>query len=822
MDVTTRYLHADWEFAFAEYRVTHTPADFEALPFRPAVVPGTNLTDLQAAGLVEADTSATYEDSFAPYKRLDFIYRVEFEGGDEAGREHVFLCFDGLDTLCDIFLNDEWLGGAEDSFLRYRFDVTGRLRRGTNSLAVLFRSPTLEAARRQQGCGLKFPAHLDCDFMHIRKPAYSFFWDWGPELPVSGIFRPVYLKAYDRAAIEEFHLRYRVEGEQVTGTVHFTAPGGDGACAVVEIAGKRHSAAVVDGEATVPFAVAEARLWWPNGEGEPFLYDMRLALEEAGELLDERAHRVGFRTIEVLRDERTDREGKRFRFRVNGKELFIRGYNWIPVDSSLPRGLPELYRGNLDLARAGHVNMLRIWGGGYYEEDEFYRLCDERGILVWQDGMFACALYPDTEQAFLRLVEAELADNIKRLRNYTSLALWCGENENHWGWEEWWVALRQQFPRFYGTAIYDTIFATLVTQLDPDRFYWNGSPYSEEVGVPANDPYHGDTHFWTLHTNCEDFSGYLHTRPSFVSETGIQSLPDLRTALSIDSEEERHIQSFVFDTRNHFESPAKNERLLKFTGALFRVSSDFNAAVILSNLAQAEYLKYAVEHWRSLAYNCGGVLIWQLNDCWPAISWSVVDYNLIPKASYYYLKRAFEPDLVGFKQFHSIDYNAAANAVGELFVASERDGDKRGLVGIKVVRLTGEVLETGTYPVTLAGRGAVSLGEIRLPDYRARRFDCVVELTLRWEDGATARNTYTFARPKHMRLPRPNLTLTQAAPDRLAVRTDVFAKGVYLFHPDRRVLFSDIYFDLMPGEERVVALSRSAAAAEVTAYAYHH
>ena len=176
-----------------------------------------------------------------------------------------------------------------------------------------------------------------------------------------------------------------------------------------------------------------------------------------------------------------------------------------------------------------------------------------------------------------------------------------------------------------------------------------------------------------------------------MSETGIQSLPDLRTALSFDSEEERHIQSFVFDTRNHFESPAKNERLLKFTGALFRVSSDFNAAVILSNLAQAEYLKYAVEHWRSLAYNCGGVLIWQLNDCWPAISWSVVDYNLIPKASYYYLKRAFEPDLVGFKQFHSIDYNAAANAVGELFVASERDGDKRGLVGIKVVRLTGEV-----------------------------------------------------------------------------------------------------------------------------------
>jgi len=821
MDVIQTPLHSGWEFAFADHGTIAGSADAAHLTFRPASVPGTNLTDLQAAGLVEESTSATYEDSFAPYKSMDFVYRTGFEGGATAARRHVFLCFDGLDTVCEIYLNGEKLAETENCHIGYRFDITGKLRAGTNSLVLLFRSPVIEAEKRQRHFGRKFPAHLNSNFMFLRKPAYSFFWDWGPELPVSGIFRPVYLRAFDHAEIADFHVRYKLNGRRVAGTVTVEAPGGEGARAQVSIGGACSSAPVVDGRARVPFALDGVNLWYPNGEGEPFLYDLQITLEGDG-ILDERRHRIGFRTIEVVRDKRRDGRGTRFAFKVNGKEIFCRGYNWIPVDNSVPRGNPHLYEGNLDLAREGNVNMLRIWGGGYYEDDAFYRMCDERGILVWQDGAFACSMYPDTDPSFIHSVEAELIYNIKRLRNFTSLALWCGENECHWGYDSWWVGLRQEFPRFFGTEIYDRRFPALVAELDPDRFYWNGSPYSEDPNVSANDPFQGDSHFWDLHGQCQDLSGYLHTAPSFVSETGIQSLPDLRTALTIGEEEDRHLQSFVFDTRNHFESPAKNDRLLKFTGALFRVTGEFEHAVVLSNLAHAEYLKYAVEHWRSQAPDCAGVLIWQLNDCWPAISWSAIDYNLIPKACHYYLRRAFQPDIVGYIQRYSIDYNPDVNSSGNLFVASERDGVKVGEVELRVVRVDGKVLETLCFPVRLEGRGAVSLGEVALPEYRARRFDCVAEFTLRWEDGVTARNVYTYSRPKHMRLACPTIEVTQVGPDRLALRTDRFAKGVYLFHPEREVVFSDNYFDLMPGEERVVHMTRPAAASDVRVYAYHH
>ncbi|MDI7276807.1 MAG: hypothetical protein QME94_12585 [Anaerolineae bacterium] len=821
MDVQRLTLHTGWEFAFAGSGAVQGPEDCAGLTFRPAAVPGTNLTDLQAAGLVEPDTSPTYEDSFAPYAVMDFLYRAGFEGGTAASRKVARLCFDGLDTVCDVYLNGEKLGHAENCHLGYEFDVTGRLNAGRNELLVIFRSPVREAARRRDAFDALLPAPHEGDFMFIRKPAYSFFWDWGPKIPVSGIYKPVYLKAFDRAEIASFHVRYTIQAEQVSGTVEVTAPGARGATATVRVADGQFSAKVSRGKALVPFVVPQARLWYPNGEGEPFLYDLEIALEDGDGLLDTREHRLGFRTIELVRDERRDARGSRFLFRVNGKEVFMRGYNWIPVDNSIPRGYGTLYPGNLDLARAGGVNMLRIWGGGYYETDEFYRLCDERGLLVWQDGAFACAMYPDTDPAFMALVREELTYNIKRLRNYTSLAVWCGENENHWGFEEWWTE-RSLFPRFYGSKIYDELFPALVRELDPDRPYWNGSPYSEEPGVRANDPTHGDTHFWDLHGNCQDYSGYLHTAPSFVSETGIQSLPDLRTAMTIGGPEDRHVQSFVFDTRNHFENPAKNERLYKFAGALFRLSERFDRAVILTNLAHGEYLKYAVEHWRSQAYDCAGVLIWQLNDCWPAISWSAVDYDLVPKACWYYMKRAFAPDLVGFLQRYSIDYDPERNALGELFVASERDGEKTGEVRLRVLTVRGEALDVRTWPVLLKGRGAISLGVIPLPEYKARRFDCLAEFTLIWDDGTTARNLYTFSRPKHMRLPEPQIQALQAGPDTLKLRSDLFAKGVYLYHPDLRVIFDDNYFDLLPGEVKVVRASKPVRIGEVKAIAYHH
>ena len=804
IDVIKQKIHSGWEFAYCDHGKINNPEESNDLNFMPATVPGTNLGDLTYHYLVEKNTSASYEDSFAPFKYMDFIYRTTFKCDHLLSKKHLKLCFEGLDTVCDIFLNGERLAFTENAFIKYEFDIREKIKEGKNTLFIIFRSPVIEADKRMKKFGMQMPDHSSpkTNFAFLRKPAYSFFWDWGPEIPVSGIYRPVYLEAYDKAEIKDFYIWYKIFDRNVKGYVEVEAPGGNGAEVRIDINGLTFSEKVKKEKAKVAFEMDSVNLWYPNGEGEPYLYDMKITLEDK-EILDSENHRIGFRTVEVIRDDRKDGLGKRFVFKINGREIFIRGYNWIPVDNDITRGYYEMYEKNLDLAKQGNANMLRVWGGGFYEDDEFYRMCDERGILVWQDGMFGCTLYPETDPEFMESVRQELAYNIKRLRNYTCLALWCGENECHWGYEEWWG---EKYDRFYGTEIYEKLYPQLAKELDPQRFYWNGSPYSGK-GILANDPYYGDTHFWDLHSDCRDFKEYRKHRGSFISETGIQSLPDLRTALTIGGPEDKNITSYLFDSRNHYENTEKNERLLKFTGALFRVSDKFDQAVVLSNLAQAMYLKYAVEHWRSLAYDCGGVLIWQLNDCWPAVSWSAVDYNLIPKASWYLLKKAYANDNVMFIQNFANDFDPVINSTGELYVVSEREGKKIGRVIMDIYDVNNTLFETQEFPVKMDGRGVLSLGRITLPDYKNRRFNCFVEFILRWNDGTTARNIYTYSRPKHMNLPNPNLTLIQKSKNEISVKTKFFAKGVYLYHPNMNVIFDDNYFDMLPGEEKIVRTS---------------
>lgn len=819
MEKLLQHLNSGWEYAFCDHGSVKGPQAAARLRFRPATVPGVNLSLLQRDGLVKPDTAVDYEDSFRPYALKDFVFRTVFSGAGAAGKKKVFLCFEGLDTVAEVFLNGRRVGAAENAHLEYRFDVKKALVPGANSLFVIFRSPVHEAWRRKKLLDRGFNDILKTAFMFIRKPAYSYFWDWGPSIPVSGIHRPVTLLAYDRAVIDDYHVRYKITGKRVRGEVTVLASGADGAKASVLIDNRLFSAIVRRGTARVTFRVDNVRLWWPNGEGDPVLYDMEVRLGREG-LLDEKMHRIGFRTIRLAQPRREDNKGTRFSFVVNGKEVFCRGYNWIPVDNDVPRGF-DLYRGNLDLAQKGNVNMLRVWGGGYYEDNEFYRLCDERGILVWQDGMFACASYPDQDPGFMASVKEELACNIRRLRNFTSLALWCGENESHQGFDEW--GWKTQGNRFYGARIYDRLFPALVRKLDPDRFYWNGSPYSGKKGVKANNPMHGDTHFWDLFARTQDYSSFDSQPGGFISETGIQGLPDLRTALTIVDKGDESVGSFAVDTRNHWYNPSKNERLIKFGAARYRIKGDFKNDVILSNLGEAEYLKYAVEHWRSMGHgNCDGVLVWQLNDCWPAISWSTVDYNLIPKAAWYFLREAYANDLVIYRQKSTWKYFPDQDCNGKVYVASERDGLKTGEVLYRAVRLNGEVVEKRSMKVRLNGRGVACLGDLTLPDYRKNRFDCVAEFVLKWNGKEAARNLYTFTRPKYMKIRKPRLSLVQDGAQGLTVRAESFVKSLYLFHPDKKVVFGDNYFDMLPGEKRTVKASTPFSVKQVRPMAYFH
>ncbi len=821
MESLQRPLDDGWTFAFAKHLAIQSPDDIDQLKFYLAEVPGTNLTDLQAAGLVSPDTAADYEASFAPYAQRDFIYQVRFSASDFINRQHIELHFDGIDTVCELWLNGQRINQTENCFRRYHSDVKDLLKEENNHLVGIFRSPLKESQKRQQAYGKKFPTHLDLDFMFLRKPAYSFFWDWGPCMAVSGFYRSVYIRAFDAATIREFNFDYTISDRSIDAKLQLeTTPGVD--CeAKLEIAGQELIGNVKNGRCEIPFRIRNAILWYPNGYGEAHLYEAKISLLDKT-VLDERSHKIGFRSIEIAEAPRKDRDGTRFQFVVNGQEIFTRGYNWIPLDNSIPRGYESAYREQLALAKNGNVNMLRIWGGGIYEDDQFYEHCDELGIMVWQDAMFVCTLYPDDDADFLEEVKQELIDNILRLRKYTSLALWCGENECHEAYYEWWADRHDEFPRFFGEKVYHEVFPKLLAELDPKRPYRPGSPWCKmDAGTP-NDLFHGDSHPWNLFKYTQDFSSYADNVPSFVSETGIQSMPDLRTALSMGTPADHHMQSYLFEKRNHFESPSKNERLIKFSGALFRISTEFDKAIILSNLAQGEYLRFAAEHWRANAPECGGILIWQFNDCWPAISWSALDYNHIPKASYYYLQRAYASNLVGFQQQYSIDLEGEEDGIGQIFVCSDLPGARSGKITVREETVTGELISEKTIPVSLAGPGSQIVQKFTLTDYASQRFTAILHLKLKWEDGSEAKNSYTFTRPKYMQLTAPNFEIGQTGDSSLRITSDRFAKGIYLFHPDKKIVFRNNYFDLPAGRSVDIQANHAFDANDLKVYSYHH
>ncbi|MEL6821407.1 MAG: glycoside hydrolase family 2 protein [Calditrichota bacterium] len=821
MDCVKTYLHANWEFAWAPNAEIQYPDNTDQISFMKAAVPGTNLLDLQHAGKVEANTSPDYESSFSDFRFKDFIYRTRFNSSDIPQKENMLLCFEGIDTVCEIYLNAQHLASTENCFREYRFDIKPHLQTGENELVLIFRSPMIESTRRQEEHLKRFPTHLDLDYMYLRKPAYSFFWDWGAAIPVSGIYRPVYITSYDDGQIENYFIRYNIDGTSVSGTIVVETPQIDGAELTVTIGDHSFTQSHSGTQSSIAFRIPDAELWFPNGYGEPHLYDMSITLGK-NKLLDSKKQKIGFRKVRLLRDPREDGKGTRFRLEINDVPVFCRGYNWVPFDSDIPHGGNERYVKLLELAAVGNVNMLRIWGGGFYEENDFYRICDEKGIMVWQDAMFVCTLYPDDNPHFIKEVKAELVDNIKRLRNFTSLVMWCGENECHEAYYEWWNNRHDEFERFFGGDIYHKIFPALLKELDPDRPYWPGSPYSGNGKYLPNDVFNGDSHPWDLFKHTMDFTNFRLTVPSFVSEMGIQSFPELRTALSIGSEKDHAFQSFLFETRNHFESPAKNERLLKFISALFRITEDFQKSVILSHLAQAEYLKYALEHWRAHSPDCSGALLWQYNDSWPALSWSAVDYNGLPKALFYYMQRAFAPTLVGFQQCYSNSFDANVEQNGRLFCVGDSVKGQNAVLKWQVLGCDGKLHSEHETEISTVSSAAQIVGEITIPDFKQLRFDSLLNLTLTMADGKTAHNRYTLSRPKFMNLRKPNFNIQQADASSITISSDYFAKGVYIFHPDKDVIFSNNYFDLLPNEAVEISSSKAINSSDIKLISYHH
>ncbi|MFD3537167.1 glycoside hydrolase family 2 protein [Streptomyces sp. NPDC058664] len=664
----------------------------------PARVPGCVHTDLLAAGVIPDPFLGLNESEIAWVGRRAWSYVTEL--GHGSGHERTELVFEGLDTAAEILLDGARLGSTRNMHRVHRFDVTGR----TGPLEVRFTSAYDEADRVRALTGER-PNVYPEPFQYIRKMACSFGWDWGPTVVTAGMWRPVRLEHWSTARLAEVRPLVTVDGatgrvELRVRTARTEAGTGRRLTLRATVAGAVAETSFEGEEAVLRLEVTEPELWWPRGYGEQPLYGLDVELlDESGEALDSWSRRVGFRTVEV--DRSADEHGTGFTLVVNGVRIFARGVNWIPDDVLPSRVTPERYRTRLTQAAEANIDLVRVWGGGIYEDDAFYDACDELGLMVWQDFLFACAAYPE-EQPLRGEVEAEARDNVVRLMSHAALVLWNGNNENLWGFRDWeWE--EPLAGDSWGEGYYLGVLPRIVAELDPTRPYAAGSPWSGSWDHHPNDPAHGTHHSWEV-WNRQDYAEYRADVPRFCAEFGWQAPPALATLrralpgeeLAPDSPGMLHHQKAEDGNgklnrgiERHFGLPGSFDR-----------PGDFDRWHYLAQVVQARAVAAGIEHWRSHWPVCAGTVVWQLNDCWPVSSWAAIDGDGRLKPLYHELRRVYADRLLGLVPAEDGPVLALDNQSGTAWHTT---------VTLRRLDADGTVLKEATFDLEAAARTVVRL-----------------------------------------------------------------------------------------------------------------
>jgi beta-mannosidase len=652
-----RTLHEGWT-------VTGDPGAPVAVEAVPASVPGEVVADLLAAGLVADPYVDEAERDLAWVGRTDWTYRTTFDwaskpGASEPGEpgdwDGIDLAFDGLDTVARVSLNGTVVGETANMHRRYRFDVRDQIREGANELEVHFTAPYTYAEAQRDRLGDRPNAYPEPGNF-IRKAACNFGWDWGPNLAGVGIWRPVRLECWNTARIAE--VVPRVSLEDGVGVAEFEVRLDRAADVELDLTctlgwhlrfGDGHNVAEAEVKvpagadtATVRLEVEDPKLWRPRGYGESDYYEPFVSIASGGTDLDSWAGEIGFRSVEL--DTEPDADGRPYRLKVNGETVWIKGVNWIPDEALFSRADPERIERRLRQAVRAGINYIRVWGGGVYESDEFYRICDRLGLLVGQDFAFACAAYPE-EEPFWSEVEAEARDNLARLASHPSLVTWTGNNENLWGWHDWdWQG--ELGERTWGAGYYHDLLPKLVAEVDGTRPYWPGSPYSGTRELHPNEQPHASVHIWDV-WNDLDYAHYRDWRPRFVAEFGYQAPPTWATVRRMVSDEPLGAESpaMLWHQKAH-DGQAKLQRGLD---AHLPPVRDFDDWLYFTQVNQARAIRLGIEHFRSLQPYCSGAIVWQLNDCWPVTSWAAIDGEERLKPLWYALRDAFADRIVTFQ-----------------------------------------------------------------------------------------------------------------------------------------------------------------------------
>src|SRR5512133_2844480 len=659
----------------------------------PATVPGGTYTDLFAVGQIPDPFLSENEYQVQWVANRDWEYCREFAVRPGLlEEERVELVCLGLDTLAEVTLNGHLIGQTDNMFRSYRWDVKNWLIPGNNTLRIVFRSPVAYINARQRV--RKLPSIMNGGMAHLRKVQSHFGWDWGPRLPTSGIWRPILLEGHSGGKLGDIHLRQIHEGGEVmlTATVSLEHPTTENPVLHLNLTspdGKQQQVGVRVTNANEPvklnMLIDSPRLWWPNGLGDQPLYHVEVELAANDyNTLDCRDFQVGLRQLELRQE--PDQWGRTFTFVVNGVPIFAKGANWIPADSFPTRLTPKHYERWIQAAATANMNMLRVWGGGYYEEEIFYDLCDRYGILVWQDFMFACAPYPLDEPAFLENVRQETEEAIRRLRHRACLALWSGNNELEMMWGMW--KRRKSLTEAYKQFFHEQLPAC-VAELDPDHPYWPSSPSSGKFIDKTNSDAYGDTHLWQVWHGLKPFTYFRKRFTRFASEFGLEALPAMETIKEFAGTEEIGMESKVM--LHHQRSDGGNGKIMYYLTDRFHTPTDFPDLVYLTQILQAECIRTGVEHWRRNRPRCSGALYWQLNDCWPVTSWASIDYAGRWKALQYAARRFYAPVAL------SIEDKGSRMSV---FVANDYAESWHGTLNWSLETLDGEKVQTGSEAVT--------------------------------------------------------------------------------------------------------------------------
>lgn len=788
----------------------------------PATVPGCVHTDLLKNEKIPDPFWRTNERLLQWIDKVEWEYHCEFEVTPEMLRwRQLDLCFDGLDTVAEVWLNGKCIQKTDNMFRRWRIPCRGRLTEGKNQLYLRFRSPLLEGLKRQSAYGLVLPADNDTSqgrdlggsgyiaaSPFIRKAPYQFGWDWGPRLTTSGIWRPVYLEGYEARLIDVGVATRAATAERATLDVSWDVLAADqpGPLQVELLLDGQRLAMGTPGDQAATINVDKPRLWWSRGLGEQNLYTLTARLWREGELLDERQVPFGIRTLRLVRKPDGDGQGESFYFELNGVPVFAKGANYIPSDIFPSRMTADEYKRVVGLAAAANMNMLRIWGGGIYEDDEFYHQCDRQGIMIWHDFMFACSMYPG-DSAFLANVAAEAEDNLKRLRNHPCIALWCGNNEietawgqyeekRGWGWKQRFSLGERGLLWNAYESLFHKLLPDQVRAWSPQTSYWHSSPSAGEGMLSTNTTRSGDIHYWGVWFDRHPFEMFRKNYGRFMSEYGFQSFPEMETVALFAANEDLDLLSEVM--RAHQKSFIGNAAIRDYMTPRYQTPKDFASFVYVGQLLQAMGIKTAIEAHRTRMPYCMGSLYWQLNDCWPGPSWSSTDSQRRWKALHYAARDAFAPVIVTLEE---------ENNLLSVSIVSDRLQVGQGTLALRMVSLTGKPVWQKEMAVEIPANRSNLAIRLDLGNLRADRRQLVLLAELRENGQALARNLHYFVVPKELALPAPGLQWQVAEiPDGYAITFTArnLAKNVYVRAKQGTGQFSDNFFDLLPGETKTI------------------